>query len=91
MLLCSKLIYCLRLPIHSMLEGGDPNVKLGVMKVPRIMLLRSQLCLLSLAPYRSNAKGRYPKCYAWGLGSPEDNAASQQILFIVSGSPSIQC
>ena len=50
-LLRSKLIYCLWLPIHSMLEGGDSDVKLGVMKVLRIMLLRSQLCLLSLAPY----------------------------------------
>ena len=27
MLLRSKLIYCVWLPIHSMLEGGDPNVK----------------------------------------------------------------
>ena len=38
-----------------MLEGGDPNAMLGVMKVT------------------------------------EANAASQQTLFIVSGSPSIQC
>ena len=25
--------YCLRLPIHALLEGGDPNAILGVMKV----------------------------------------------------------
>ena len=54
MLLRSKLFYCLRLPIHPMLEGGDPNAMLGVMKVS------------------------------------EANAASQQTLFIVSGSPSMQ-
>ena len=46
--------YCLQLPIHPMVEGGDPNAMLGVMKVL------------------------------------EANAASQQTLFIVSGSPSIQ-
>ena len=54
MLLRSRLFYCLQLPIHPMLEGGDPNAILGVIKVMGV------------------------------------NAASQQTLFIVSGSQSIQ-
>ena len=54
LLLRSILFYCLRLPIHPLLEGGEPNDILGVTKV---------------------------------LGL---KAASQQTLFIVSGSPSIQ-
>ena len=33
MLLRSKLFYCLRLPIHPLLQGGDPNTMLGVIKV----------------------------------------------------------
>ena len=52
------------------------------------MLLRSKLFLLSPAPHPSNAKGRGPKSNASGHESAGDNAASQQTLFIVSGSPS---
>ena len=44
--------YCLGLPIHPMLEGGEPNDMLGVIKVLEV------------------------------------NAAMQQTIFIVSGSPS---
>ena len=47
-------LYCLRLPIHPLLEGGEPNDMLGVTKVRGV------------------------------------KAASQQNLFIVSGSKSMQ-
>ena len=30
MLLCSKLFYCLRLPIQSNARGGDQNASLGI-------------------------------------------------------------
>ena len=40
-----------------MLEGGDPNAMLGVMKVLWIMLLRSNLFLLSPDPDPSNVRG----------------------------------
>ena len=36
MLLCSKLFYCLWLPIHPMLKGGDPNAKLGAIIVLKV-------------------------------------------------------
>ena len=50
--------YCLRLPIHPMLEGGDPNAMLGGHKSPwGLMLLRSKLFLLSIAPNLANAGG----------------------------------
>ena len=65
-----------------MLKGGDPNAMLGVMKVLRIMLLRSKLFLLSPAPHSSNARGRWPKCCVWGHESPEDNAALSQTVLM---------
>ena len=39
-----------------MLEGGEPDAMLGVMKVWRIMLLKSKLFLLFSAPHPSNDK-----------------------------------
>ena len=91
MLLRSKLFYCLRLPIYSMLERGEPNPMLGVIKARRVSAASQQTFLLSPAPHPSNAKGRGPKSNASGHESAGDNAASQQTLFIVSGYPSIQC
>ena len=46
------------------------------------MLLRSKLFLLSPAPHSSNARGRWPKCCAWGHESPEDNAALSQTVLM---------
>ena len=78
--------YCLRLPIHPLLEGGDPNAMLGVHKSPwGLMLLRSKLFYSLRLPI-------HPM-----LGGGDLNgmlgviAASQQTLFIVSGSQSIEC
>ena len=51
------------------------------------MLLRSKLFLLSPAPNPSNARGRGPKYYDGVMKVLGVNAASQQTLFIVSGSP----
>ena len=39
-------------------------------------------------PIQYNARGRWPKYYAWNVKSCGVDAASQQIYFIVSGSPS---
>ena len=50
--------YCLRLPIHPLLEGGDPNARLGVIKVLRVIAASQQAILLSPAPHPSNARGR---------------------------------
>ena len=51
-----------------MLEGHDPNAMFRVMKVLRIMLLRSNLFLLSLDPDPPNLGGhKSPEGYA-GLG-----------------------
>ena len=65
-----------------MLGGGDQNAMLGVNDASQ------QTFLLSPAPHPSNAKGRGPKSNASGHESAGDNAASQQTLLIVSGSPS---
>ena len=61
----ANFFYCLRFPINPLLEGGDPNAILGVMKVLgghespwELLLLRSKLFLLSPAPNPSNARGR---------------------------------
>ena len=50
--------YCLWLPINTMLGGGDQNNRLGMESPLGLMLLRSKLFLLSLAPHQYNVKGR---------------------------------
>ena len=71
-----------------MLERGEPNPMLGVIKARRVSAASQQTFLLSPAPHPFNAKGRGPKSNASGHESAGDNAASQQTLLIVSGSPS---
>ena len=63
---------------------------LGVIEVLGLMLLRSKLFLLSPAPNPSNFRGGDPNAIG-GNRSPGVNAASQQTIFILSGSQSIQC
>ena len=58
MLLRSKLFYCLRLPIYSMLERGEPNAMLGVLKAWRVSAALQQTLLLSQAPHLFNARER---------------------------------
>ena len=77
------------LPIHPIL-GEVTHMLLGVIEVLGLMLLRSKLFLLSPAPNPSNFRGGDPNAIG-GNRSPGVNAASQQTIFIVSGSQSIQC
>ena len=48
-----------------MLEGDDPNAMLGVMKVLRIMLLRSKLFYCLRLPIHPMLKGGDPKAMLW--------------------------
>ena len=92
MLLRSKLFYCLRLPIYPMLEGGDPNAMLGV-----IIVLEGYCCFAANSfyclrlPIHPILEGGDPNAMLVVMKVSEANAASQQTLFIVSGSPSIHC
>ena len=74
-----------------MLGRGDLNAIPGGIELWRFNAASQQTFLLSPAPHPFNAKGRGPKSNASGHESAGDNAASQQTLFIVSGSPSTQC
>ena len=90
MLLRSNLFHCLQLPIHSMLEAGDPNTIPGTLKFGGLMLLCSKLFYCLWLPIHQKLEGGDPNV-VFGSCSPEARAASQQTLSIVSGSPSIQC
>ena len=82
------LFYCLRLAIHLMLERGDQNAMLGVMKVLRILLLRSKLFYCLRLPIHPLLEGGEPNDILGVTKVLGVSAASQQTLFIVSGSPS---
>ena len=74
-----------------MIEGGEPNDMLGVIKVLRVIAASQQTLLLSPAPHSCTAREGDPNVMVGVMKVSEANAALQQTLFIVSGSPSIQC
>ena len=44
--------YCILLPIHPLLEGGDPNAMLGVIKVLGVSAaLQQTLLIVSATPF----------------------------------------
>ena len=68
MLLRSKLFYCLRLPIYSMLERGEPNPMLGVIKARRVSAASQQTLFIVSAlrlPIHPMLKGGNPKAMLW--------------------------
>ena len=88
--------YCLQLTLF-IVSGSPSNTMLG--EVTKIICLElkdlwgwycfaanSFYCLR--LPIQYNARGRWPKYFAWNVKSCGVNAASQQTYFIVSGSPS---
>ena len=61
MLLCSKLFYCLQLPIQSNARGGDQNVSGGINAASQ------QTLLLSPAPPSNPMLGEVTRKLVWGL------------------------
>ena len=71
-----------------MLEGGDQNAMLGIMKVSEAnAALQQTLFIVSGSPSNPTL-GEVNQMLCWGRNSPGVSAASQQTLFIVSSSPS---
>ena len=74
-----------------MLEGGDPNAMLGVMKVSEANAASQQTLFIVSGSPSIHCKREVNQIIM--LGVIKDlgvNAASQQTLFIVTGSPSMQ-
>ena len=75
-----------------MIEGGEPNVMLGVIKVLGVNAASQQTLFYCLRlPIHPLLEGGEPNHMLGVIKVLEVNAASQQTLFIVSGSPSIHC
>ena len=93
MLLRSRLFYCLQLPIHPILEGGDPNAILGVIKVMGVNAASQQTLFIVFGrlPIHPILGGGDQNAMLGTMKISGTNAASQQTLFIVSNSPSIHC
>ena len=75
MLLCSKLFYCLWLPIHIVLEGGDPNAMLEVIKARRVNAALQQTLFIVFSSLLIQCKREVTQVLFLGHESPEDNAA----------------
>ena len=71
-----------------MLEGGDPNAMLGVMKVSKANAASQQTLFIVSGSPCNPILGEVTQMLCWGNNSPWVNAALQQTIFIVSGSPS---
>ena len=85
-------VYCLRLPIHAMIEGGELNDMLGVIKVLGVKAALQQTLFYCLRlPIHPLLEGGDPNATLGVMKVSEANAALQQTLFIVSSSPSIYC
>ena len=65
-----------------MLEGGDPNAMLGVMKVSEANAASQQTLLLSPAPHSCTAREGDPNAMLGVMKVSEANAASQQTLLL---------
>ena len=75
-----------------MLEGGDQNAMLGAMKVSETNAASQQNSFYCFRlPIHPMLEGGDQNAMLGAMKVSGTNAALQQTLFIVSGSPSIQC
>ena len=74
-----------------MLEEGEPNHMLGVLKVLEVNAASQQTLYSLRLPIHAMIEGGEPNDMLGVIKVLGVNAASQQTLFIVSGSPSIHC
>ena len=65
MLLRSKLFYCLWLPIYSMLERGEPNAMLGVIKARRVSAALQQTLFIVSGSPSNPILGEVNKMLCW--------------------------
>ena len=78
--------YCLRLPMQSN-PGGTQMLCWGNNSPGGQCCFAANSFYLSPAPHPIQSQGRQPKCYAGVIVALGVSAASQQTIFIVSGSP----
>ena len=74
-----------------MIEAGEPNDMLGVIKVLGVKAALQQTFYCLRLPIHPMLEGGDPNDMLVVIEVLGVEAASQQTLFIVSGSPSIQC
>ena len=70
MLLRSRLFYCLQLPIHPILEGGDPNAILGVIKVMGVNAASQQTLFIVSGSSSNLILWEVTQILCWGHNSP---------------------